>query len=155
MIAKPQQLHYNRVTTVLYYSHREFRWIGPYVIEKVLPNENYIVRKLNSQILHPIRLPKYTPNTKITDVRPEGNLQADDEIVIPQDDLYIISWEIEFDIFPSYSDLPHTLTGSAGDAAHPDTIITDLDHRSTRPDQNTNDAAEILMTLLLSSTETN
>ena len=26
----------------------EFRWIGPYVIEKVLPNENYIVRKLNS-----------------------------------------------------------------------------------------------------------
>ena len=27
---------------------REFRWIGPYVIEKVLPNNNYIVRKLNS-----------------------------------------------------------------------------------------------------------
>ena len=27
---------------------REFRWIGPYVIEQVLPNENYIVRKLNS-----------------------------------------------------------------------------------------------------------
>ena len=27
---------------------REFQWIGPYVIEKVLPNENYKVRKLNS-----------------------------------------------------------------------------------------------------------
>ena len=27
---------------------REFRWIRTYVIEKVLPNENYIVRKLNS-----------------------------------------------------------------------------------------------------------
>ena len=26
---------------------REHRWIGPYVVEKVLPNENYIVRKLN------------------------------------------------------------------------------------------------------------
>ena len=42
---------------------REFRWIGPYVIEKVLPNANYIVRKLNSnktQILHQISLRKYT-----------------------------------------------------------------------------------------------
>ena len=81
---------------------REFRWIGPYVIEKVLPNENYIVRKLNSnktQILHRIRLRKDTPNTEITDVRPEGNLQADDEIVIPQDDLYIISLP---HIFTSY-----------------------------------------------------
>ena len=37
---------------------RDFRWIGPYVFGKVLPNENYIVRKLNSnktQILHRIR----------------------------------------------------------------------------------------------------
>ena len=55
----------------------EFRWIGPYVIEKVLPNENYIVRKLNSnktQILHRIRLRKYTPNAPLQDNRPEGNL---------------------------------------------------------------------------------
>ena len=40
---------------------REFRWTGPYVIEKVLPNENYIVRKLSSnktQILHRIQLRK-------------------------------------------------------------------------------------------------
>ena len=27
---------------------REFRWIGSYVIKNVLPNENYIVQKLNS-----------------------------------------------------------------------------------------------------------
>ena len=72
---------------------REFRWNGPYVIEKVLPNGNYIVRKLNSnktQILHRIRLRKYIPNTPLQDNRPEGNLQADDEIILPQDDLYII-----------------------------------------------------------------
>ena len=82
---------------------REFRWIGPYVIEKFLPNENYIVHKLNSnkkQILHRIRLRKYTPNTTLQDTRPEGNLQADDEIIIPQDDLYINSWESNFDDFP-------------------------------------------------------
>ena len=87
---------------------REFRWIGLYVIEKVLPNENYIVRKLSSdktQIIHRIRLRKDTPNKELTDVRPEGNLQADGEIVIPQDDLYTISWETEFDNFPSHSDL--------------------------------------------------
>ena len=38
---------------------REYRWIGPYRIEKVLPNDNYIVRRLNTnktQILHRIRL---------------------------------------------------------------------------------------------------
>ena len=73
---------------------REFRWIGPYAIEKILPNENYIVRKLSSiktQILHRIRLRKCTPKTEIRDVRPEGNLHLDDEIIIPQDDLYIIS----------------------------------------------------------------
>ena len=123
---------------------REFRWIGPYVMDKIQPNENYNVRKLNSnktQILHRIRLRKHTPNTEISDVRPEGNLQADDEIIIPQDDLHIISWETEFDNFPSYSDLPNTLAGSPGDADQPDTIITDLDHWSTRRDQNTDDPA--------------
>ena len=55
---------------------REFRWVGPYVIEKGSPNENYIVRKLSSnktQILHLIRLRKYTPNKELRDVRPEGN----------------------------------------------------------------------------------
>ena len=27
---------------------RNFRWIGPYLVEKVLQNKNYIVRKLNT-----------------------------------------------------------------------------------------------------------
>ena len=43
---------------------RDFRWIGPYIKEKVLPNHNYIVRRLNTnktQILHRIRLRKYNP----------------------------------------------------------------------------------------------
>ena len=64
---------------------REYRLTRPYNVEKVLPNENYIVRKLNSdetQILHRIRLRKYEPNTVLQDIRPEGNLQLDDEIAI-------------------------------------------------------------------------
>ena len=43
---------------------RDFRWIGPYVVEKILPNNNYIVRKLNTnktQILHRTRVRKYNP----------------------------------------------------------------------------------------------
>ena len=123
---------------------REFRWIGPYVIEKVLPNENYIVRKLSSsktQILHRIRLRKYTPNKELRDVRPEGNLQADDEIVIPQDDLDNFSWEMEFGDFPMHSDLKNTFDDSPVASDQQDAIITDLDIRSTRRDQNTDDAA--------------
>ena len=86
---------------------REYRWTGPCIVEKVLPNENYIVRKLNSnktQILHRIRLRKYEPNTALQDIRPEGNLQQDDEIIIPQDDLYVITWETNFGEFPNSSD---------------------------------------------------
>ena len=123
---------------------REFRWIGPYVIEKVLPNENYIVRKLNSnktQILHRIRLRKYTPNTILPDTRPEGNLQADDEIIIPQDDLYIFSWETNFDDFPPNTEQQITPNDSPTHFDEQDAIITDLDLRSTRRQEKT-DAAD-------------
>ena len=40
---------------------RDFRWTGPHVVQKNLPNNNYIVRRLNTnktQILHRIRLNK-------------------------------------------------------------------------------------------------
>ena len=44
---------------------REYRWVGPFVIQKVLSNDNYIVRRLTTnktQILHRIRLKKFVPN---------------------------------------------------------------------------------------------
>ena len=44
---------------------REYRWIGPFVVQTVLSNDNYIVRRLNTkktQILHRIRLKKFVPN---------------------------------------------------------------------------------------------
>ena len=52
---------------------RDFRWIGLYLIEKVPPKNNYIVRKLNTnktQILHRARLRKYNPEKP-----PEDNFQ--------------------------------------------------------------------------------
>ena len=126
---------------------REYRWTGPYVVKQVLPNENYIVRKLNSnktQILHRIRLRKYEPNTVLQDIRPEGNLQPDDEIIIPQDDLYVITWETDFGEFPNSAEkttiptnLDHNNTSNSpvSNDRLPDEIFTDADLGSTGPHQ--------------------
>ena len=92
---------------------RDYCWIGPYRIEKVLPNDNYIVRRLNTnktQKLHRIRLKKFVPNTPLEDKYSKEKLQPDDEIIIPQDDLYTISWEADFDyqVFePRQDDIPN------------------------------------------------
>ena len=127
---------------------REYRWTGPYVVEKVLLNENYIVRRLNSnktQILHHIRLRKYEPNTVLQDIRSEGNLQPDDEIIIPQDDLYVIMWETNFREFrnstekttiPTGLDAPDTSNGLVDDDSPPGEKFTDADLRSTGSQEN-------------------
>ena len=124
---------------------REYRWTGPYLVEKVLPNENYIVRKLNSnktQILHRIRLRKNEANSVLQDLRPEGTLQPDDEIIIPQDDFYVITWETNYVEFPNSAEeiaIPTSQDGlgtsndSGNDALTPDEIFTDVDLRSTGP----------------------
>ena len=78
---------------------RDYRWVGPFVVQKVLPNENYIVRRINTnktQILHRIRFKKFVPNQPLEDNFREQRLQPNEEIVIPQDDLYVIAWETDF-----------------------------------------------------------
>ena len=73
-------------------------------MEKVLPNENYTVRKLNSnktQSLQRIRLRKFELNTILQVNCPQRNLQPDDEILIPRDDLYVITWETFLGEFPN------------------------------------------------------
>ena len=131
---------------------RDYRWTGPYIVEKVLPNKNYIVRKLNSnkmQIVHRIRLRKCEPNTAIQDNRPEGNLQPDDEIIIPQDDLYVITWETNFGEFPDSTeevtnptrpDTADTPYGVVDNASPSDEIFTDVYLLSTRRHQHDNPA---------------
>ena len=42
----------------------DFRWIGPYIIEKLLPNNNYLVSKIGTnktQVLYGMRLRQFTP----------------------------------------------------------------------------------------------
>ena len=82
---------------------RDFRWVGPYKVEKVLPNNNYIVRRLctnKTQLLHRIRLRKYTPQAPLADnfVR-ETDWQKEDTLV-SQDDLYAHAWDSNFGSSP-------------------------------------------------------
>ena len=49
----------------------DFRWIGPYIIEKVLPNNNYLVRRIGTdktQILHRMKLRQFTPRQPLSDI---------------------------------------------------------------------------------------
>ena len=79
---------------------REFRWCGPYKVEKVLPNNNYIVRRLGTnktQLLHKIRLRKFTPQAPLADIFVrETDWQKDDQMPIANDDLYAQSWNTNF-----------------------------------------------------------
>ena len=109
---------------------RDFRWIGPYLVEKVLPNNNYIVRKLSTnktQILHRIRLRKYNPEKPPEDNYQETQWQVDDNIFVPQNDLYTIAWEAEFgrhlfDIPIIYTD-PNAIDFDDSHTQGPDTVI--------------------------------
>ena len=72
---------------------REHRWISPFVVQTVLSNDNYIVRRLNTnktQILHRIRLKKFVPNAPLEDKYDGEKQQPDNEIEIPHEDLYTI-----------------------------------------------------------------
>ena len=79
----------------------DFRWIGPYIFEKVLPNNNYLVRKIGTnktQILHRMRLRQFTPRQPLPDVPvTQREWQPDPEVVITHDDLYARAWECEYD----------------------------------------------------------
>ena len=77
------------------------RWIGPYIIENVLPNKNYLVRKAGTnktQSLHRRTLRQFTPRQPIPDIPiTPREWQPDREVVITHDDLYARAWECEYD----------------------------------------------------------
>ena len=79
----------------------DLRLIGPYIIEKVLPNNNYLVRKIGTnktQILQRMRLRQFTPRQPIPDIPiTPCEWQPDPEVVITHDDLYGRAWECEYD----------------------------------------------------------
>ena len=88
----------------------EFRWIGPYTIEKVLPNNNYLVRKIGTnktQVLHRMRMRQFTPRQPPADitVKPQ-EYKSDAEVSLNHDDLYARAWECDYEqpIFDAEND---------------------------------------------------
>ena len=81
------------------------------------------MRLLNTnktQVLHRIRLNTFVLNAPLEDKYKEEKIQPDEEIVIPKDDLYTISWESDFehDLFePKNDNWPDAATRLPSDAA--------------------------------------
>ena len=88
----------------------EFRWVGPYIVEKALPNNNYLVRKIGTnktQLLHRMRMRQFTPRQPPADitVKPQ-EYKSDPEVSLYHDDLYARAWEYDFEqpIFDAEND---------------------------------------------------
>ena len=77
----------------------DFLWIGPYIIEKVLPNNNYLVRKVGTtktQVLHCMRMRQFTPSQPPADIRiTPQNLKLDPDVSLKHDLLYARAWEYD------------------------------------------------------------
>ena len=70
----------------------EVRWIGPYIIEEVLPNNKYLVRKIGTdktQVLHRMRMRQFTSRQPPADIRitPQEH-KPDPEKGLKHDGLY-------------------------------------------------------------------
>ena len=86
----------------------EFRWIGPYIIEKVLPNK---LGPIKTQILHRRRLRQFKLLQPIPDIPiTPREWQPDPEVLIKHDDLYARAWECEYDEPIYESDYNHLAT---------------------------------------------
>ena len=90
----------------------DFCWMGPYLVQKVLPNNNYIVRKLNTnktQTLHRILLGKHNTEKPPEVIYQGAQWDFDDNCIKPQDNSYTLTWKADFggylfDIPIMYSD---------------------------------------------------
>ena len=79
----------------------DMRWIGPYIIEKVLPNNNYLVRKVGNnktQALHRMRMRQFTLRQPPADrgLAPQ-EYKPDPDVSLKDDDLYARAWEYDYE----------------------------------------------------------
>ena len=74
-------------------------WTGPYIVIKVLSNNNYTIRKLGtrySQTLHRIRIRPYVPEQRLPDVTVRAdNYLPDPDVKISHNEWYAVSWETD------------------------------------------------------------
>ena len=70
----------------------------PYNVEKALPNNKHLVRKLGKNEIHRMRVRLSTPRQPVPDVQTTSQeWKPDPEIIIKHDDLYAIAWESEYE----------------------------------------------------------
>ena len=76
---------------------RDYRWTGPYIVVITLPNNNYLIRNLQTnlaQLLHRISLRPFKSNHKLPDISiTPKDLQQDNEVAIQHDDLFALAWQ--------------------------------------------------------------
>ena len=93
---------YSQATKLLF---RKYLWTGPKIVVKTLPNNNYLIRKLQmnlTQILHRIRLRPLASNHKLPDITvPPKDFQQDTEVAIQLDDLFAMAWEELYSEYPN------------------------------------------------------
>ena len=93
--------------------------------------------------MHRIRLKKFIPNQPLEDNFQEQRLQPDEEIVIPQDDLYVITWETDFG----------EQLATRGNEPIPTSVPNGEQPNAAQP--NTNDAHENEVEYVITSDESN
>ena len=83
------------------FTFTEFRWIGRYVIEKVLPNNKYLVRKNctnKTQVLHRMRMRQFTPHQPPADIRIKPQAyKPHPDVSLKHNDLYARAWEYDYE----------------------------------------------------------
>ena len=89
---------------------REHLWTGPYNVVKVLPNNNYLIRKLQTkftQIIHRIRLKPCPTDKPLLDkpVLPKDYI-PDKEVDVFHDDLYAQAWQSNSEDFAPTPNTP-------------------------------------------------
>ena len=79
----------------------EFRWIGPYIIKKVLPNNSYLKRKIGTnktQVLHRMRMLQFTLRQPPAEIRVKPQeFKPDPQVSLNHDDLYAREWEFDYE----------------------------------------------------------
>ena len=83
-VLKMKRDHRNSKTLII-----EFPWIGPYILEKALSNNSYLVRKIGThkpQVLHRIKLKTSTVKQPKPDVhKTSQKWKLEPEVIIKQD----------------------------------------------------------------------
>ena len=129
------------------FAFKDCIWTGPYMVVKVLSNNNNVVRRTGTrytQTLHRIRLKLYAPNQRVPDVtvRREDYL-PDPEVKTTHNDWYAQAWETEFG---------EVLFGNTAENTAEETAITEVTDQ-VEEDVNTTENEVVKTTTTETTTE--